>query len=52
MILVVGATGLLEREICRPLARRGEKVRALIRTTSSTENVARWRRGVELALET
>ena len=40
MILVVGATGLLGTEICRRLAKRGEKVRALVRTTSSPERVA------------
>ena len=40
MILVVGATGMVGSEICQRLSRRGEKVRALIRTTSSTEKVA------------
>jgi uncharacterized protein YbjT (DUF2867 family) len=40
MILVVGATGMVGSEICQRLLRRGEKVRALIRTTSSTEKVA------------
>jgi uncharacterized protein YbjT (DUF2867 family) len=40
MILVVGATGLVGSEICQRLSRRGEKVRALVRTTSSTEKVA------------
>ena len=40
MILVVGATGLLGTEICRRLTKRGERVRALVRTTSSPEKVA------------
>ncbi len=40
MILVVGATGMVGSEICQRLSRRGEKVRALVRTTSSTEKVA------------
>jgi uncharacterized protein YbjT (DUF2867 family) len=39
MILVVGATGLLGTEICRRLMKRGENVRALVRTTSSPEKV-------------
>ena len=39
MILVVGATGLLGSEICLKLAERGEKVRGLIRLTSSSEKV-------------
>jgi nucleoside-diphosphate-sugar epimerase len=37
MILVVGATGMLGREICQWLAQRGEPVRALVRMTSATE---------------
>jgi uncharacterized protein YbjT (DUF2867 family) len=40
MILVVGATGMVGSEICQRLSRRGEKVRALVRTTSSTEKIA------------
>ena len=40
MILVVGATGMVGSEICQRLSRRGEKVTALVRTTSSTEKVA------------
>ena len=40
MILVVGATGLVGTEICRRLTKRGEKVRALVRTTSSADKVA------------
>jgi len=39
MILVVGATGIVGSEICRRLAARGEKVRGLIRATSSAEKV-------------
>ena len=44
MILVVGATGMLGSEICQRLAQRGEAVRALVRTTSSTEKVELLRR--------
>jgi uncharacterized protein YbjT (DUF2867 family) len=44
MILVVGATGMLGCEICQRLAQRGETVRALVRTTSSTEKVESLRR--------
>jgi uncharacterized protein YbjT (DUF2867 family) len=40
MILVVGATGMVGSEICQRLSRRGEAVRALVRTTSSPEKVA------------
>ncbi len=40
MILVVGATGMVGSEVCQRLSRRGEKVRALVRTTSSAEKVA------------
>ena len=51
MILVVGATGLLGSEICQKLAGRGEKVRGLIRLTSSSEKVESLRRlGVELCV--
>ena len=39
MILVVGATGIVGSEICRRLAGRSEKVRGLIRATSSAEKV-------------
>ena len=39
--LVVGATGLVGTEICRILIERGRSVRALVRTTSSPEKVAR-----------
>lgn len=51
MILVVGATGMVGSEICQRLAGRGEKVRGLIRTTSSTEKVEVLRNcGVELCV--
>jgi len=39
MILVVGATGMVGSEICQKLAGRKEKVRGLIRATSSAEKV-------------
>jgi len=39
MVLVVGATGLVGSAVCQKLAQRGEKVRALVRTTSSPEKV-------------
>lgn len=49
MILVAGATGLVGSAICEKLAGRGEKVRALVRATSSKEKVAGLRSwGVEL----
>jgi len=41
VILVVGATGLLGGEICRLLTQRGNRVRALVRGTSSADRVAR-----------
>jgi uncharacterized protein YbjT (DUF2867 family) len=51
MILVVGATGLVGGEVCKKLAARGEKVRALVRTTSSKERVEALRSaGVELCV--
>jgi uncharacterized protein YbjT (DUF2867 family) len=51
MILVVGATGLVGSAICQKLAERGEKVRALVRATSSQEKVEALRAsGVELSL--
>jgi uncharacterized protein YbjT (DUF2867 family) len=51
MILVVGATGMVGSEICQRLSRRGEKVRALVRTTSSVDKVALLRRrGVEVCV--
>ena len=40
MVLVVGATGLVGSSVCERLARRGEKVRALVRGTSSKERIA------------
>jgi NADH dehydrogenase len=50
MTLVVGATGMLGGEICRLLSERKRAVRALVRTTSSPEKVARLEDlGVEIA---
>src|SRR5882724_8466403 len=40
MVLVVGATGLVGSDVCEKLARRGEKVRALVRRTSAEEKIA------------
>jgi NADH dehydrogenase len=40
MIFVAGATGLLGMEIVRRLRERGEKVRALVRTTSDANRVS------------
>ncbi len=49
MVLVDGATGLVGSLVCQKLAERGEKVRALIRATSSKERVEALRSsGVEL----
>jgi len=49
MVFVVGATGLVGSEVCERLARRGEKVRALVRGTSSKERTAALQScGVEL----
>lgn len=39
MVLVVGATGLVGREVCERLSRRGEKVRALVRESSPKEKL-------------
>ena len=39
MILVAGATGLVGNEVCQKLARRGEKVRALVRAASAEEKL-------------
>jgi uncharacterized protein YbjT (DUF2867 family) len=51
MILVVGATGSLGSEVCRKLAARGEKIRALVRTTSAPEKVEALRAlGAEIAI--
>ena len=49
MVLVVGATGLVGGAVCQKLVQRGEKVRALVRGTSSNERVGALRSsGVEL----
>jgi uncharacterized protein YbjT (DUF2867 family) len=51
MVLVVGATGLGGSELCKRLMARGERVKALVRATSSHEKVAALRSlGVELCL--
>jgi uncharacterized protein YbjT (DUF2867 family) len=51
MVLVVGATGLVGSAVCEKLARRGEKVRALVRGTSSQERMATLQScGVELCV--
>jgi uncharacterized protein YbjT (DUF2867 family) len=39
MILVAGATGLVGSAVCQGLAKRGEKVRALVRETSAKEKL-------------
>ena len=50
MTLIVGATGMLGGEICRLLVERGKPVRALVRTMSSPERVARLKAlGVDIA---
>jgi uncharacterized protein YbjT (DUF2867 family) len=49
MVLVAGATGLVGSEVCQRLIRRGERVRALVRATSSNEKTEALRAsGVEL----
>ena len=51
MILVAGATGLVGGEVCQRLAKSGEKVRALVRTTSSQEKIkALEASGIELSV--
>jgi uncharacterized protein YbjT (DUF2867 family) len=51
MVLVAGATGLVGNEICQKLAKRGEKVRALVRATSAKEKVDALRSGgIELCV--
>jgi uncharacterized protein YbjT (DUF2867 family) len=51
MILVAGATGLVGNAVCQELARRGEKVRALVRSTSAKEKLEALRSaGAELCV--
>lgn len=51
MILVVGATGLVGSEVCRKLAARGEKVRALVRSTSAPDKVEELRSlGIDISV--
>jgi NADH dehydrogenase len=51
MILVAGATGVLGSEIVRRLLARGEKVRAMVRSTSKPESVDRLRKaGAEIVV--
>ena len=51
MILVAGSTGVLGSEIVRRLTDRGEKVRALVRTTSAPEKIERLRKfGAEIVV--
>jgi uncharacterized protein YbjT (DUF2867 family) len=51
MILVVGATGLVGSEVCERLMRRGERVRALVRATSSRDKIEMLRSsGIELCI--
>ena len=41
MTLIAGATGMLGSEICRLLREQGKPVRALVRSTSNPETIAR-----------
>lgn len=51
MVLVAGATGLVGSELCQKLHSRGERVRALVRPTSSKEKIERIRSsGAELCV--
>ena len=51
MILVAGSTGVLGSEIVRRLTDRGEKVRALVRTTSAPEKIERLKKlGAEIVV--
>jgi uncharacterized protein YbjT (DUF2867 family) len=43
MILVVGATGLLGLEVCRELAKDGQPIRALVRSTSKPDSLEQLR---------
>jgi uncharacterized protein YbjT (DUF2867 family) len=48
--LIVGATGALGGEVCRLLAERGDKVRALVRATADPEKLVELKKlGAELA---
>ena len=51
MILVAGATGLVGSAVCQKLAKRGETVRALVRSTSAKEKLDALRScGAELCI--
>jgi hypothetical protein len=51
MVPIVGATGLVGNEVCQRLTRMGERVRALVRTTSSRQNIETLRSsGAELCI--
>lgn len=50
MTLIVGATGVLGGEVCRLLAERGDKVRALVRSRANPEKLVELKKlGAELA---
>ena len=51
MVLVVGATGLVGSALCHKLVKHGEKVRALVRVSSSAEKIDSLRSaGAELCI--
>jgi len=51
MVLVVGATGLVGNEVCQRLRSLGERVRALVRPTSSQDKIEKLRSaGAELCI--
>ena len=51
MILVAGSTGVLGSEIVRRLSDRGEKLRALVRSTSAPEKIERLKKlGAEIVV--
>ena len=52
MILVAGATGVLGSEIVRRLLAKGEKVRAIVRSTSNPDSVAALNKSAEALSET